>query len=336
MRGRLRSKDRKLQRLPGYRYVRADGAAEIDRLLDAFFALKSIHMAQQGPRPTCSPRPAWRSSCATPVTASYPTAAPLIELHALESDAEVLALFAVVVDEYRFSSMFNTYTLSDNARHSPGLILLRHMVGRLRRPRTARLRSRRRQGGLQIGLLQRDRAACSISSWRSRHSARLAGAGAFAPPIAAKRLIKRQALRSGRAVQAAPPLCAPATRAGPVAAWFGHAGRRHAAATSPARSRSARRAHTSTVTVREACFAAVPASAAVSRPGSSHLARDQHARAAQAGEPVEPRVRRGAGIDHDVVVAARQRLERDRQPLRAMTAADRSPALPAMTRCTRE
>jgi CelD/BcsL family acetyltransferase involved in cellulose biosynthesis len=25
--------------------------------------------------------------------------------------------------------MFNTYTLSDQARHSPGLILLRHMIG---------------------------------------------------------------------------------------------------------------------------------------------------------------------------------------------------------------
>ena len=40
----------------------------------------------------------------------------------------MLAMFAVVADEYRCSSMFNTYTLSENSRHSPGLILLRHIV----------------------------------------------------------------------------------------------------------------------------------------------------------------------------------------------------------------
>ena len=41
----------------------------------------------------------------------------------------MLALFGAVVDSYRFSAMFNTYTLSQHARHSPGLILLQHMIG---------------------------------------------------------------------------------------------------------------------------------------------------------------------------------------------------------------
>jgi CelD/BcsL family acetyltransferase involved in cellulose biosynthesis len=54
---------------------------------------------------------------------------PLIEIHALEGDGEVLALYGAVVDSYRFSAMFNTYTLSAHARHSPGLILLQHMLG---------------------------------------------------------------------------------------------------------------------------------------------------------------------------------------------------------------
>src|SRR5262249_24398977 len=33
-----------------------------------------------------------------------------------------------VVNAYRFSSMFNTYTRGELARHSPGLILLTHML----------------------------------------------------------------------------------------------------------------------------------------------------------------------------------------------------------------
>ena len=58
-----------------------------------------------------------------------PDGRPLIELHALEGGGEVLALYGAVVDPYRFSAMFNTYTLSPHARHSPGLILLQHMIG---------------------------------------------------------------------------------------------------------------------------------------------------------------------------------------------------------------
>jgi CelD/BcsL family acetyltransferase involved in cellulose biosynthesis len=57
-----------------------------------------------------------------------PDGRPLIELHALEGGGEVLALYGAVVDSYRFSAMFNTYTLSPHARHSPGLILLQHMI----------------------------------------------------------------------------------------------------------------------------------------------------------------------------------------------------------------
>ena len=49
-------------------------------------------------------------------------------IHAIECDDEVLAIFACVADGVRFSTMFNTYTISENARHSPGLILLRYMI----------------------------------------------------------------------------------------------------------------------------------------------------------------------------------------------------------------
>ena len=125
---RLRGKERKLKKLAGYRYILAMSAADIDRLLDAFFALKAVHMRSQG----------LTNVFADPGVAAFvrqashvklPDGRPLIEIHALEGDGEVLALYGAVVDPYRFSAMFNTYTLSKHARQSPGLILLQHMIG---------------------------------------------------------------------------------------------------------------------------------------------------------------------------------------------------------------
>jgi CelD/BcsL family acetyltransferase involved in cellulose biosynthesis len=52
----------------------------------------------------------------------------VIDIHALECDDEVIAIFAGVADGHRFSMMFNTYTLSDSSRYSPGLILMRNII----------------------------------------------------------------------------------------------------------------------------------------------------------------------------------------------------------------
>jgi CelD/BcsL family acetyltransferase involved in cellulose biosynthesis len=52
----------------------------------------------------------------------------IIDIHALECDDEVIAIFAGVADGRRFSMMFNTYTMSDTARFSPGLILMRNII----------------------------------------------------------------------------------------------------------------------------------------------------------------------------------------------------------------
>ncbi|MDB5629945.1 MAG: hypothetical protein JWQ51_2285, partial [Tardiphaga sp.] len=51
-----------------------------------------------------------------------------IAIHALECDDEVIAMFAGVADGQRFSMMFNTYTMSANAKFSPGLILMRDII----------------------------------------------------------------------------------------------------------------------------------------------------------------------------------------------------------------
>ena len=128
MRSRLRIKERKLKKLPGYGYVQAKSAADIDRMLDAFFALKAVHMRAQGLTNVFA-QPGVAEFVRQSSHAKLADGRPLIELHALEGDGEVLAVFGAVVDPYRFSAMFNTYTLSGHARHSPGLILLQHMIG---------------------------------------------------------------------------------------------------------------------------------------------------------------------------------------------------------------
>jgi CelD/BcsL family acetyltransferase involved in cellulose biosynthesis len=127
MRSRLRTKERKLQKLAGYRYLQGTTTDEIDRLLESFFALKSTHMAAQGLGNVFA-EPGVAEFLRAACQYRLPNGRPLIEIHALEGGGEVLALFGATIDDHRFSSMFNSYTLGDNSRHSPGLILLTHMV----------------------------------------------------------------------------------------------------------------------------------------------------------------------------------------------------------------
>jgi CelD/BcsL family acetyltransferase involved in cellulose biosynthesis len=127
LRRRLKTKERKLKGLPGYRYQVAASDADIKRLLDAFFRIKPLRMAEQK-LPNVFAEPGVedfiRDTCMKP----RPGGGRVLEIHALESDAEVIAVFAGVADGTRFSMMFNTYTVSANARFSPGLVLIRHIV----------------------------------------------------------------------------------------------------------------------------------------------------------------------------------------------------------------
>jgi CelD/BcsL family acetyltransferase involved in cellulose biosynthesis len=126
-RRRLKGKERKLQTLPGYRYGVAATDAEIKRLLDAFFRIKPLRMAEQK-LPNVFAEPGVedfiRGACMTPLAGG----GHVIDIHALECDDEVIAIFAGVADGHRFSMMFNTYTMSDHARYSPGLILMRNII----------------------------------------------------------------------------------------------------------------------------------------------------------------------------------------------------------------
>jgi CelD/BcsL family acetyltransferase involved in cellulose biosynthesis len=125
-RRRLKSKERKLQS-EGYRYHRADSDADIERLLNWFFHVKPMRMAEQK-LPDVFAEPGVegfvRKACRTPVAGG----GHVIDIHALECDDEVIAIYAGVADGHRFSMMFNTYTLSGRSRYSPGLVLMRHII----------------------------------------------------------------------------------------------------------------------------------------------------------------------------------------------------------------
>jgi CelD/BcsL family acetyltransferase involved in cellulose biosynthesis len=126
-RRRLKGKERKLQALSGYRYGVAATDAQIKRLLDWFFSIKPLRMAEQK-LPNVFAEPGVedfiRGACMAPRAGG----GHVIDIHALECDDEVIAIFAGVADGHRFSMMFNTYTMSGNSRYSPGLILMRNIV----------------------------------------------------------------------------------------------------------------------------------------------------------------------------------------------------------------
>ncbi|MDP1882392.1 MAG: GNAT family N-acetyltransferase [Bradyrhizobium sp.] len=126
-RRRLKGKERKLQALPGYRSHVATSDADIKRLLDWFFAVKPQRMAEQK-LPNVFADPGIEEFVRDACMARLADGGRAIDIHALECDDEAIAIFAGVNDGHRFSMMFNTYTLSANAKYSPGLILMRDIV----------------------------------------------------------------------------------------------------------------------------------------------------------------------------------------------------------------
>jgi CelD/BcsL family acetyltransferase involved in cellulose biosynthesis len=125
-RRRLKSKERKLQSL-GYRYHVVGTEPDITRLLDWFFRVKPLRMAEQR-LPNVFAEPGVENFIRGACLARLAGGSHAIDLHALECDEEVIALFAGVADVDRFSMMFNTYTMSDRSRYSPGLILMRNII----------------------------------------------------------------------------------------------------------------------------------------------------------------------------------------------------------------
>jgi len=125
-RRRLKGKERKLQS-PGFRYHVASDDADIDRLLNWFFRVKPMRMAEQK-LPNVFAEPGVEQFIRNTCRARNAGGGRVIDIHALECDDEVIAMFAGVADGHRFSMMFNTYTMSARSRYSPGLILMRNII----------------------------------------------------------------------------------------------------------------------------------------------------------------------------------------------------------------
>lgn len=128
-RRRIRAKEKKLGALPGYRFFPVRTDEDITRILDAFFAIKPLRMAAQN-LPNVFADLGVEAFIRTACLARVAVSERAIVIHALECDDEIIAMFAGVADGNRLSMMFNTYTMSESARHSPGVVLLRNMIDR--------------------------------------------------------------------------------------------------------------------------------------------------------------------------------------------------------------
>jgi CelD/BcsL family acetyltransferase involved in cellulose biosynthesis len=126
-RRRVRAKEKKLKTLPGYRFFIPRTNWDITRALDAFFAVKPLRMAAQN-LPNVFADAGIEAFVRAACLSEAPAGERAIVIHALECDDEIIAMFAGVADGHRLSLMFNTYTMSENARCSPGLILLRYII----------------------------------------------------------------------------------------------------------------------------------------------------------------------------------------------------------------
>jgi CelD/BcsL family acetyltransferase involved in cellulose biosynthesis len=122
----LKGKERKLQPQPVRSYVASDDA-DIIRLLDWFFQVKPLRMAEQK-LPNVFADPGIEDFVRAACLARVDGGGRAITIHALECSEEVIAIFAGVADGNRYSMMFNTYTMSGNAKYSPGLILMRDII----------------------------------------------------------------------------------------------------------------------------------------------------------------------------------------------------------------
>jgi CelD/BcsL family acetyltransferase involved in cellulose biosynthesis len=126
-RRKLRRKERHLAELPGYRYLRVTEPDQADRCVSEFLKQKAARLAARGISNAFDENGMdafMRAACRTGLAEGR----PLVEIHVLECDAEILALFAGIHDRHCFSTMFNSYTLGPNARMSPGLTLLLKLV----------------------------------------------------------------------------------------------------------------------------------------------------------------------------------------------------------------
>jgi CelD/BcsL family acetyltransferase involved in cellulose biosynthesis len=126
-RHKFRRKERKLALNPGYRYARAATPAEVERALSAYFAQKAARLGAAGIANVFA-EPGVEAFLSAAAHHGLDTGRPLLEYHTLACEEEVIAVFAMLRDERRVSGMLMSITGSDNARWSPGSVLLIQLV----------------------------------------------------------------------------------------------------------------------------------------------------------------------------------------------------------------
>lgn len=123
----MRKKKRKLMKLDGFHYCVAKTSTDVDRILGAFWPQKAERFQRQGIRNVFAD-PGVKSFIRAACLDGLDKGRPAIELHALEGGGEVLAIVGGVDDGKHFSVMFNSITSSDQARQSPGIILMTEII----------------------------------------------------------------------------------------------------------------------------------------------------------------------------------------------------------------
>lgn len=126
-RRRLRVKERNLRAMPDYRTVLAESDADINMLLDAFFAVKPRRMLAQN-LPNIYHESGVERFIREACLRVRPDGKRAIAIHAIIANNEMISMYAGVADRQRASMIFNTYTLSEYAKFSPGQILLRDIA----------------------------------------------------------------------------------------------------------------------------------------------------------------------------------------------------------------
>jgi CelD/BcsL family acetyltransferase involved in cellulose biosynthesis len=120
---RMRKKDRRLIRLAGFKFVRAENPHEVDRLLAAFWPQRAARFASQG-IPNVFADPGVEDFIRAACLDGLAQGRPAIELYALEGAGEILAVVGGTGNHHRFSVMFNSITTGVHARLSPGILLI--------------------------------------------------------------------------------------------------------------------------------------------------------------------------------------------------------------------
>lgn len=127
-RKKLRQKERYLAALGPVTHRVAQTPAEVDRVLDAYFAQKAARFRALGLPADIEDAP-MRAFIRRGCLAGLAAGRPAVELHALEAGDRVVAVFGLAADRRRAAGMFISFDgAAETARCSPGDLLVARVI----------------------------------------------------------------------------------------------------------------------------------------------------------------------------------------------------------------